>query len=745
MEKAMRRLSGWIWIVSCLVGFHVVVDAAQAGGEARFFRVRSQRDFLAGTLSGIAADPTGRLSLADRVDRLADLGEPFLFSIAEHPRGWVVGTGNSGNVLLVSREGGVETLFSAPEPEVFAVWADSDGTIFAGTSPEGKVYRISEGEAGVFFDPQETYIWGLARDTGGRLLVATGTEGRLYAVSKAGKAEVLFDAEDAHLRTLKVLADGAVLIGTAGEGLILRIGEDGEVRTLYDGSEPEVVALAEGPDGSCYAALLASEASMVDLAELGSERGQGSAGEEVDGNGSDNGDGNGDAKPAVTTSSEPAPAFVGSRPAGFQGARSVVLRISPTGLVERLWEFESETVYSLRWHRERLWVGTGLEGKLFSLQDRRMVLEKDVDERQIVALAGGRPGPVFATTNAAAVFRIGSEGEPSGTYTSAALDAAQVARFGTLRWLGELPRGSKVEFSARSGMSAEPDRTWSAWTTAQGGRDLPLADVPAGRYLQWRADLVAANGEEPVVTEVTISYVQENLAPRIKRFGAMAPGEIIVPANFNPGNQVFEPTSPSRGGIFTTLEPAGQKAEGRQKTLWKKGFQTLTWEADDPNEDELVYSLMFRRDDSGNDAWLQMAEELDKTHYSFDSAALPDGTFRFLLRAADRNGRGADSGLVTEEMSDAVVVDNSVPTLISTERADEKLNIEIRDALSPLRSVRVSLDAGEWEPLAASDGLLDGRREQLSVPLPDSADLLLLQVMDAAFNVVTFDLSEELP
>jgi hypothetical protein len=670
---------------------------------------------------------------------MGDLGEPFLFSIAEHPRGWVVGTGNSGKVLLVGKDGSVETLFSVEEPEVFAIWTDPDGTVFAGSSPNGKVYRYSKGTSDVFFDPGETYIWGVARDGKGRLLVATGTEGRLYRVSKAGEGEVLFDSDDVHLRALKVLGDGDVLVGTAGEGLILRVAPDGGVRTLYDGSEPEVVALAEGPDGSCYAALLASEASLVDLAASGSTNSETNGkpkGEE--------GEDDGDPKPAVTTSSGATPPFVGSRPAGFQGARSVVLRISPTGLVERVWEFQSETVYSLRWHRERLWVGTGLDGKLFSLQNRRMILEKDVDERQIVSLAGGRPGPVFATTNAAAVFAVSTEEESSGRYTSAVLDATQVSTFGTLRWSGEQPLGSLVEFSARSGMSAEPDRTWSAWTSATRGRDVGLAGVPSGRYFQWRADLVAADGREPVVTDVTISYVQENLAPRIKEFSAMGPGEIVVPANFNPGNQVFEPTSPTKGGMFTTLEPGGQASENRRKTLWKKGFQTLTWEATDPNEDELTFELLFRRDGS-EDRWLRMADELEESYYSFDSAALPDGTFRFLLRATDRTGGGADAGLVAEEISEPVIVDNSIPALISAKRSGQVISAEVSDALSPLRTARVSVDAGKWRSLVASDGLLDGRDERLEVAVPESAELLLLQVMDAAFNVVTFDLSEELP
>jgi hypothetical protein len=732
----MKRPSVLLLCVSCVVGYYLAADQASAGSEARYFRVRSQRDYLAGTLDGIAVDPMGSLTLADRVDRIADLGEPFLFSIAEHPDGWLVGTGNSGKVLLVSRDGKTETLFSAPEPEVFAVWADTDGSAFVGTSPDGKVYRVSRDGAEVFFDPGETYIWGLARDGEGRLLVATGTNGRLYRVSKSGQAETVFEGEDTHLRTLKVLKDGGVLIGTAGEGLILSLGRSGEIRTLYDGSEPEVVALAEGPDGSCYAALLASEASMVDLAAT---RPAQSRADEDQATGEDT-----EAEAKVTTSSESAAAFTGSRPAEFKGARSTVLRISSTGLVERLWEFESETVYSLRWHRDRLWVGTGLDGKLYSFQDRRMVLEKDVDERQIVGLANGRPGPVFATTNAAAVFSVSTEAEPRGTYTSAALDATQVARFGTLSWLGTEPPSSKVSFSARSGMSAEPDRTWSEWTAAQNGREVSLTDVPTGRFLQWRAELVSANGEEPVVTDVTVSYLQENLAPRIKEFTAMSPGEIIVPANFNPGNQVFEPTSPARGGIFTTLEPAVQESEGRRKTLWKKGFQTLIWEAEDPNGDDLSYELSFRRDGSDED-WLPMADDLDKTNYSFDAAALPDGTYRFLLRAADGTGAGGDEGLTSERMSEAVVVDNSVPTKIAAKLGDGGVEVEILDALSPLRMVRASVDAGEWLPLAAADGLLDGRKERVVVPLTDSANLLLLQVMDAAFNVVTFDLSEELP
>src|SRR4029078_4557054 len=74
---------------------------------------------------------------------LTALAEPFVLSAAPHPDGWVVGTGNSGKVLLVSRDGKVKELFATAEPEVFAVWVDKAGNVFAGSSPNGKVYRFA--------------------------------------------------------------------------------------------------------------------------------------------------------------------------------------------------------------------------------------------------------------------------------------------------------------------------------------------------------------------------------------------------------------------------------------------------------------------------------------------------------------------------------------------------------------------------------------------------------------------------
>ncbi len=395
----------------------------------------------------------------------------------------------------------------------------------------------------------------------------------------------------------------------------------------------------------------------------------------------------------------------------------------------------------MRWHRGRLWIGTGLEGKVFSLQDHRPVLEKDVDERQVVVLLEDTPGPAFATTNAAAFYRIAGQTERTGIYTSPALDAEQISRFGTLQSQGETPAGTRVEFSFRSGMSSEPDRTWSDWSPPSAGPEVSLTNLPSGRYVQWRAQFEAADGRSPTLSEVTVSYRQANLPPRIKTLSVLDPGQILVPANFNPSQQAYEPAHPNRDGIFTTLEPVRVDQQRRWKTLWKRGYRTLRWEAEDPNGDELVYGVSFRA--AGSDRpWLPVTEDLRQGHYSFDSTVLPDGRYRFRLQAFDRDRSDDQERQEVEEISEPVLVDHSDPTLGRVSASDGQLRVVVEDRFNPLREAVYSVDARQWRPAETADGLLDGQRETLILNVPQPGELLLLRLTDAAFNVVTIDLTQ---
>ena len=768
-----------------------------AATQVKIFQTQSAIGFLGGKLAGVSVDALGRMRLAPRAERVAAFSEPFLFSaVALHGRDgdtWAVGTGNSGKVLAVDRAGKVRELFAAPEPEVFALWADPDGTLYAGTSPHGKVYRIAGGKSSVFFDPGELYIWALGRDASGRLLVATGIQGKLFRVDASGHGEVALTVEDTHIRSLLPLPDGDVMVGTAGKGLIVRLGRDGKAHTVYECEEPEVVALAAAPDGNVYAAADASEASLVDLArENGGGEIGGAPGGAVPGAGGAPGarPGGKPAKPQPNAVPEESgdPGAIGSRRGGSAGPRSELLRLAPDGRVESLWTFPTDTVFSLLWQRDRLWVGTGVEGKLFAYAGgQTMEIDGELDDRQVVALLPGDRGPAFATTNGAALYRISAATERHGTYTSATLDAGQLARFGTFRWRGELPPGAELRFAFRTGLSAIPDGTWSEWQTpspaageaapadaakAGTGREISLSGLPRGRFVQWRAELRAGGGGgggddqshgrgqesdrgrspgspgspgSPVIHETELSYRQDNLRPRITALAALDPGQILVPATFNPSNQVYEPAHPNRDGIFVPVgTPSGDEGGGRTKPLWKMGFQTLRWSAVDPNEDALVYDLYVRPAGAPDGAgWLKVATDLEEDHYSFDATALPDGLYRFRLVASDRLANDPDAALAAERISEPVVIDHTPPALVSVDRSGGAVRVTLRDALSPIREAVWSVDAAAWKPARAADGLLDGKTETVVIDAPEAQGdhLLLLRVTDAAYNVVTFNLS----
>ena len=76
------------------------------------------------------------------------------------------------------------------------------GVVYAGTSPDGKVYRIDKGKATELFAPKSKYIWALAFDKDGSLFVGTGDPGNVYRVDKSGKSELYYESGQSHVTAL---------------------------------------------------------------------------------------------------------------------------------------------------------------------------------------------------------------------------------------------------------------------------------------------------------------------------------------------------------------------------------------------------------------------------------------------------------------------------------------------------------------------------------------------------------------
>ena len=109
----------------------------------------------------------------------------------------------------------------------------------------------------------------------------------------------------------------------------------------------------------------------------------------------------------------------------------------------------------------------GANGKLYSLSGdpTTATLLMQASAQQVTGFARDAKGNIiYATSNPGKVFRLSPQRAAEGTYTSLVRDAQTVADWGTLSWRASVPSGSRVDVFTRSGNTATPDDTWSAWS-----------------------------------------------------------------------------------------------------------------------------------------------------------------------------------------------------------------------------------------------------------------------------------------
>jgi hypothetical protein len=73
----------------------------------------------------------------------------------------------------------------------------------------------------------------------------------------------------------------------------------------------------------------------------------------------------------------------------------------------------------------------------------------------------------------------------TGTFTSRVLDAGQSLLYDAINWTTDLPAGSTVAVSVRTGNTAVPDGTWTGFATVTSGGSVGQT----GRYAQYRVTL----------------------------------------------------------------------------------------------------------------------------------------------------------------------------------------------------------------------------------------------------------------
>ena len=713
--------------LSLVVGWQTLVLAS----SSQAWVLRNRSDFQEAKLDGVALGPDGSFRLSASVSTLLDAAQPNMWCVLRDRKGRLLaGGGNDGKVFTISGDGGADSkvLFDAQELEVHALAADSKGRLFAATSPRGAVYMITEEGLGVIvFDPEDTYIWAMAVDDQDRLFVATGQRGRVYRVDRPtspnAAGTVVLDGREDHIRSLVRGPDGFLYAGSDQNGIVYRIGPDGTPSVLYDSPMREIASLLviEGSAGAVrvYAAALAPSPRAK---SSGSQAGQGGVTRiRVT---PDEGGGEQEGPPAGEEEPEPQQQQQRQqqpRPAAAESYVGAVYSISADGYARKIWESREALPLSLApappsargsaGASAGILVGTGNDGRVLLLEDSGEATDfVTVPSQQINALLDdGEGGLVAAASNLGQVVRIRPGAARQGTITSKALDAGFTSTWGALSWDADLPAGTGVAFQVRTGNTEEPDDSWSDWSREYAERQATIIERPRARYLQWKAILKNGSASRsPVLRNIRISYLQDNMPPEIASVEVLSPGVVLASAA-------------ERGGESSEGSPAARRAQNQARRSFEKGRRSASWKAEDANDDAMRYDVYFKAEDET--LWKPLGRDLEEEYLSWDATAMPDGVYRLRVTATDAPSNPPGSSLTGSRLSMAFDVDNTPPTVAPIEARlrsrSAEVSVTVRDSFSTIAELAYSLDASDWVPVLPDDKIADSQSETYKFRTPD--------------------------
>lgn len=645
----------------------------------------SAKDFGAGEFQNVAVRSSGRVFLAPLKTQLFKGEAAWVWRVAQGKDVLWVATGDKGVIYKVTSKGTVVafTPTEKADREPFALTVDREGNAIVAYSTSGNVYRVpTRGEAKLLFKAGQRYVWDMLVASDGCFILATGDEGKVLKVSHDGKIQEILDADDAHVLSLAEGKDGTIYAGSGENGLLYAIGRDGP-RVLYDAAESEIRALAWDGLGNLYFSTAGGETrrrGMPSMRAVGPRPEAAPAPPSATPQQQQAG-----AAPAATPQLDMMPMLPLFPMPQIQGANSLYV-LKPSGDVRRVATRERTAFLSLAFWEGHIYVGTGNEGFVFRLEeDDSLSAVGKLAENQVTVLAATADGLAIGTANPGRVYLLSGDGPSEGSLVSRTYDCQFVAHWGRLYWAGEFPLGTEAEFSVRTGNTETPGAGWSDWKKCGYGARI---ECPPGRFIQYRATLRSSKPPvTPYLSEVTVFYATANQPP------------IVKDLSFSKDKAGDKPSQP------------GRRAAGPERGF--SGKLRISWSAEDPNGDQLSYSLWLRGE--GEKREVELVRSSRDTSYTLDTESIPDGRYVLRLVASDEGSNPAIEALKGERVSDPVLIDNTPPKVTDikfTRRTrGGQFSCTIQDELSTLTGAEYSLDSKGWKPLQPADGIFDSREE----------------------------------
>ncbi len=669
--------------VALLVAASSLLAVPAAAVGTRSFTLTSIDDFKGGDLTGVSIDSTGTLRAGYNLGSLAIPEASAAASALLVGESVLIGTGTDGKIYRVGG-GKYELAATTGAWAVSSMVVGWNGDVYAGSLPDGKVFKIAPAQKGGAAEtfvtlPGVEDVWSLAFDAKNKALyAATGPEGKLFRIDQGGKAQVYYKSDDPNLVSVAVAEDGTVYAGSSGKALLYKITGPGRGTVLYDFDTEDVRLLAVAPaarGGALYA--VANKYNDGFIAPKRNKQGP----------------------PSPQSVKTPRP------------GKGLLMRFTREGAVEQMMENDDSHFVSLALDDNgQPYVGTAAEGRLYSVDDNHLErLLADTDERSISAVVMSGKKRFLVGSDPVVFHEVKGVGGADAVWTSKVLDAGLRASYGRLTWRAT----GTVELSIRSGQTATPDTTWSAWSPPLATPGLPRME-PA-RYTQIRARW--SRDPQAGLREVHLYFVTDNARAIITSIDA------------------------SQRSSGRTLKQ-GVQASGGEAPRPNSSVK-ISWHVDNPDQDELRYRLYYRLDSEVQ--WrplLKPGEKLTSTDYSWDTTSLPEGTYRIMVEGTDELANPPDRVQKHSLTSGPVLVDNTPPVFKALDLKGRRLTGEVVDGVGPISRVEVSVaGSDEWRPIFPKDGVFDSPDEafdaDVSGAIPPGPAIVAVRAYDTAGNLVS--------
>lgn len=744
------------------------------GITTKFWTQTSQEDFNKGQINNISIYSSGEIALAPKIETFNGINASYVWSMARDGYGNIfVGAGDPGKVYkLTEQKGAIEVFRLEDGLNIQSLAIDPRGNIFAGVSPNGVIYKIDRYmDAGLFCVLPERYIWDMVIDSSGNLFAATGDTGKIYKINEKGAASIFLDSQASHILDLEIDDKDVIYACTEPFGLVYRIAPDGESLVIFDADEDEIHCLTLGKDGNLYIGTAAGRKSMIlspapvesvppafptqaapflveeeqddfwfrsgsrippysrnkveDIKKTDGYKQWLKAQHERDDSGfikrrwSSSQDESG----RPQTQQKTMEGYY-SLADGLSATRNAVYMISQDGRVKKLLDLDRTFIFTIASDEaNNIYAGTGNHAMIYKITSSSLEQDKGSGHDQTSILLRREQlhilsslisdGSLYVGTgNSGSVFKVSNLFSTNGIYESPVYDTLVTSRWGRISWDASLDKGTRITLSIRTGNSHVPDSTWSDWSKEYVAGNEAI-DCPPGRFIQYRAMLSTIySNATPILKDVSIAYLPANQPPNISRLEISYDEE--SPPAIASKNQAEQ-------GINKILFPTS--LERRRSLIKTHSKRTIKWEADDPDNDRLLFDLYYKLIDKNE--WKMLSQGIyDQNAFEWETMRVPDGKYQIKILASDHLDNPENDSLITEITSQPFVIDNTSPIIsdITVYRMeDERLQISgaVSDNISNISTIQYSVDHTDWVSIFTNDQIFDYSQEEFQFAIPN--------------------------